>query len=415
MLENFFVDECKRRGFIYQSTDIDEISKLTNNNSIAAYIGFDCTARSLHVGHLMQIMILRILQKCGHKPIILIGGGTTKVGDPSGKDEARQLLSDEQIEENIKGLKKSFAKFLDFEGDNAAIMVNNADWLDKVNYISFLRDFGKYVSVNRMLSMESVKSRLDREQNLSFLEFNYMLLQAYDFMHLCSEYNCFLQIGGSDQWGNIVMGTEITGRMKGKDVYGITTPLLTTSSGAKMGKTASGAVWLDEDYLSPYDYFQYWRNTEDPDVVKFATMFLDYTEEELEEFKNLADKDINAAKKQLAHSATWFCHGKEAADEALETSEEVFEHGGITGLPVISLARKDLEEGAPVYKLLVKAGLCNSNSEARKLIRGGGARLNDTKISEEYYQITSDDFINDGKAKLSYGKKNHVLVEIKSS
>jgi tyrosyl-tRNA synthetase len=408
-----FIEECDRRGFIYQSTNPDEVLNLTNNYSTAAYIGFDCTARSLHVGHLMQIMILRILQRAGHRPIILIGGGTTKIGDPSGKDEARQLLSDEEIEKNIAGIKKCLSKFLDFEGDNAAIMVNNADWLDEIGYIGFLRDFGKYVSVNRMLSMDSVKSRLDREQNLSFLEFNYMLLQAYDFMHLSRQYDCRLQIGGSDQWGNIVMGSEITKRVADKDVYGITTPLLTTSSGAKMGKTASGAIWLDEDYLSPYDYFQYWRNTEDMDVVKFATMFLDYSPEELEEFKALASKDINAAKKQLAHHCTWFCHGKEEADRALKTSEEVFEHGGTEGLPVINISNRDIEEGAPVYKLFVAAGLCSSNSEARKLIRGGGARLNDEKISGEYYNINHEDFANEAKAKLSYGKKNHVLVAIK--
>lgn len=409
-----FIEEFINKGYFHQCTDLDRLTTITKETKIAAYIGFDCTATSLHIGSLMQIMILRLLQQHGHKPIVIIGGGTSKIGDPTWKDEARKILSKEDIAKNAEGIKKSLSKFIKFgEGESDAIMLDNAEWLDSLNYLEFLRDFGIHFSINRMLTMDSVKLRLEREQHLSFLEFNYMLLQAYDFYYLSKYYNCSLQLGGSDQWGNIVMGADLTRKISGKDVFGMTTPLLTTSSGAKMGKTAAGAVWLNEDLLSPYDYYQYWRNCEDADIVRFAKLYSELTQEELNKFESLVAEDINAAKKQLAYELTKICHSEQAAKSALETAVKIFEEGQIDeNLPTVVLEQEVLQAGISAYELFHEAGLASSKSEARKLIRGKGAKINDEVVADENMIINTTFLLDRNVIKLSAGKKRHILVKV---
>jgi tyrosyl-tRNA synthetase len=380
---------------------------------IVAYVGFDCTAKSLHVGNLMQIMILRLLQQYGHKPIVLIGGATTKIGDPTDKDEVRKYLSDDEINENIQGIKKSLSKFIRFgEGKSDAIIVNNSSWLEQIGYIEFLRKMGRNFSVNRMLTMDSVRMRLEREQSLTFLEFNYMLLQAYDFYYLNKEYNCSLQLGGSDQWGNIVTGVDLVRKESSNKTFGLTTPLLTTSSGSKMGKSLNGAVWLNEEQLTPYDYYQYWRNTEDNDVLKFAKLYCEFSAGELEDFNSLVSNNINEAKKRLAYRVTKICHGKDNADKALETAINVFEkNNAAEGLPTIEITEANINKGVTAYDLFFDAGLASSKGEAKRLIRGGGAKINDVRIPDEQLIINNND-IKNGLIKISSGKKKHILVKI---
>ncbi len=407
-----FIKTVVGRGYLHQCTDMDTLDALASDGIVSAYIGFDCTAPSLHVGSLLPIMMLRILQQSGHKPIVLMGGGTTMVGDPSGKDESRQLLDEAKINANMESIKEIFSSFLKFgDGPTDAVMVNNSDWLNELNYIEFLRDYGRHFSINRMLSFESVKLRLDREQTLSFLEFNYMILQAYDFLELNRRSNCVLQMGGSDQWGNIVNGVELTRRVDGKEAFGLTTPLLTTASGAKMGKTADGAVWLNADMLSPYDYWQYWRNSEDADVVRFLKLFTEISMEEITEIEKLEGAEINEAKKRLAFEATRMAHGIDAANAAAETAKKTFEEGKLGGdLPSFDIARADIEAGIQVFDALCRAGLCASNGEAKRLIKGGGARVNDTQVKNDSDTITSADLNQDGVIKLSSGKKRHALL-----
>lgn len=400
------------RGYIHQCTDMGALDSLALRGPVTAYIGFDATGDSLHVGHLVQIMMLRVLQQTGHKPVVLMGGGTTKVGDPSGKDESRQLLTNEAIDRNIDSIKGIFRHFLSFDDSpTGAIMVNNADWLDALHYIPMLRDIGRHFTVNRMLTFDSVRLRLDREQPLTFLEFNYMILQAYDFMELSRRHGVRLQMGGSDQWGNIVNGIDLTRRIDGTELYGVTTPLLTTASGAKMGKTAAGAVWLNPDRLSPYDYWQYWRNTEDADVSRFLRLFTEVPLERVAEIERETGAGINEAKKLLATEATKLAHGEAAALEAAETARRTFEEGGLAdGLPTIDLARGDLAAGLPAYRLFVLAGLATSNGEARRLLQQGGGRLNDGKIDSAEQVIDAGALTGDGVLKLSAGKKRHALV-----
>ena len=413
-----FIQRVEERGFMHQCTDLDGLDALALDEGkdkapLTAYIGFDCTAPSLHAGSLVSIMLLRLFQQAGHKPIVLMGGGTTKVGDPSGKDEARKFLSDDDIAANMAGIKDVFAKFLTFgDGPTDAVMVNNADWLDDLNYIAFLRDYGRHFSVNRMLGYESVKLRLEREQPLSFLEFNYMILQAYDFLELGRRHGCALQMGGSDQWGNIVGGVDLGRRVEGLELFGLTTPLLTTSSGAKMGKTADGAVWLNEDMLSAYEYWQYWRNTEDADVAKFLKLFTEMPLDEIARLEALEGEDINEAKKVLADRATALCHGEDAASTAAETARQTFEEGAQgAGLPTVQIARADLDAGIPAFELFKQSGLAQTNGEARRLIKGGGGRVNDDTIGDETQAITSADLNEDGVIKLSAGKKRHALIK----
>ena len=419
-----FLRTLVERGYLHQCTDLGALDAAAVSGRITGYIGFDATADSLHVGSLIQIMLLRHMQRAGHRPIVLMGGGTTRVGDPSGKDKSRQLLSDEHIAANIAGIRRVFERFLDFEGD-AALMVDNSDWLDALHYISFLREYGRHFSVNRMLGFESVKQRLDREQPLSFLEFNYMVLQAYDFLELGRRYGCRLQMGGSDQWGNIVSGVELGRRAAGLDLYGLTSPLLTTASGAKMGKTADGAVWLNPDRFSPYEYWQYWRNTEDADVGRFLRLFTELPLDEIARLEALDGAEINEAKAILATEATALCHGREAAMEAAETAKRTFgvlarahPRAGVAelratvtvDLPTIEISRARLDEGVPVYDLLREAGLAKSNSEARRLIRGGGARVNDKPVRDETGTVGPGDLTTEGTVKLSAGRKRHALV-----
>jgi len=409
-----FIQSVEARGFLHQCTDLDALdARAATGKPLTAYIGFDCTAPSLHAGSLVSIMLLRLFQQAGHKPIVLMGGGTTKVGDPSGKDEARQFLSDEAIAANMAGIKDVFAKFLTFgDGATDAVMVNNADWLDDLDYIPFLRDYGRHFSVNRMLGFDSVKLRLEREQPLSFLEFNYMVLQAYDFLELARRHDCTVQMGGSDQWGNIVGGVDLARRVDGLELFGLTTPLLTTASGAKMGKTADGAVWLNEDMLSAYDYWQYWRNTEDADVGRFLRLFTELPIDEIKRLGALKGEEINDAKKVLAGRATALCHGEDAATAAAETARRTFEEGTQgDGLPTIEISRADLDAGIPAFELFKRAGLAASNGEARRLIKGGGGRLNDAAIGNETQTVTADDLGADGVIKLSAGKKRHALVK----
>ena len=464
--ESDFMRIMQERGFMHQCTDLAGLDKRLTKERTAGYIGFDLTAASLHVGSLMQIMVLRWLQKTGHRPIVLLGGGTTKVGDPSGKDEARKILGDEDIAKNMTAIKGVFEQFLSFgSGATDAIIVNNADWLDKLNYIEFLRDYGRFFSVNRMLTQDSVKIRLDREQNLSFLEFNYMILQAYDFAELSQRYNCVLQIGGSDQWGNIIMGIDLQRRLdsekrfqpmnmgkitsapikvvevqpmiqskrtdaeaysqeaflnfmnKGdsKEAYGLTTPLVTTASGAKMGKSVAGAIWLSKDMLSPYEYWQFWRNTEDADVPKFLRLFTELSMEEIRRLDALKGADINEAKKILANEATKLCHGDRAAKQAAETAKKTFEEGGIgKDIPSFDLKEGELGKGLPAYELLRKIGIAESGGDARRLIRGGGARINDRKIEEENTLIDRSFFKEDQTLKVTAGRKKIMIVKLLS-
>jgi tyrosyl-tRNA synthetase len=409
-----FLRTLQDRGFIHQCTDLEALDQRALEGRVTAYIGFDATADSLHIGHLVQIMMLRWLQKTGHRPIALMGGGTTKVGDPSGKDESRQLLSNEQIEANIGQIRETFTNLLSFdESGTSAIMANNADWLDGLQYISFLRDVGRHFTINRMLTFDSVRLRLEREHPLTFLEFNYMILQAYDFLELSRRYDCCLQMGGSDQWGNIVNGVELARRIDQRGLYGLTTPLITTASGAKMGKTAAGAVWLGAHRLSHYDYWQFWRNTEDGDVGRFLKLFTDLSLEEIARLEALEGAEINEAKKVLAFEATRLCRGEAAAAQAAETARQTFEEGlSAEGLPSIEVSEAELSGGLPAFELMRRAGLAKSNGEARRLIKGGGARLNDRAIEDEMQTVRLDDLGPEGSLKLSAGKKRHALVRL---
>lgn len=402
------------RGFFHQCSDIAGLDKLSAEGRIVAYVGYDCTAPSLHVGSLISIMMLTWLQKLGGKPIALMGGGTTRVGDPSGKDETRQMRSVEEIEANKNGIKQVFSKFLTFgDRDSDAMMVDNAEWLAPLNYIEFLRDVGRHFSVNRMLTMDSAKLRLDREQELSFIEFNYMLLQAYDFVELNRRYGCNLQMGGSDQWGNIVTGIDLGRRMGVKEqLYALTCPLLTTASGAKMGKTAAGAIWLNEAQLSAYDYWQFWRNTEDADVSRFLKLFTFLPLDEIAKLEKLSGSEINDAKKVLATEATALLHGRDKADAAAETARKTFEQGALaTDLPTIEIPQSELDAGIGILTAFVKAGLVSSNSEARRQIQGGGLKVNDEPVSSDKANLTRADAEGTGVIKLSLGKKKHILLK----
>ena len=407
-----FVRVLSERGYIHQCTDLEALDAAAAAGPITAYIGFDATASSLHVGSLLQIMILRRLQQTGHRPIVLMGGGTTKVGDPSDKDKQRPLLTDAAIAANIAGIKTAFDPFLRFgEGPNDAFMVNNADWLDRLGYVEFLRDYGVHFTINRMLAFDSVKLRLEREQPLTFLEFNYMLMQATDFLELNRRHNCTLQMGGSDQWGNIINGVELVRRVDAKPALGLTTPLLSTASGAKMGKTVSGAVWLNADLLSPYDYWQFWRNTEDGDVGRFLKLFTDLPLDEIARLEALPGAQINEAKKVLANEATALLHGPEAAATAAATAHAAFAEGrNAADLPTLEVARADIETGTPLANLAVDAGLAASRGEARRLAQGGGLRVNDTAETDGGRLITLADCDADGVIKLAAGKKKIVLV-----
>ena len=407
-----FLDVLQSRGFIHQISDPDSLDALAARRELVAYIGFDCTAPSLHVGSMVQIMCLYWLQQTGNKPIALMGGGTTRVGDPSGKDETRRILSIEEIEQNKEGIKQVFSRFLTFgEGRSHAVMPDNAEWLTKLNWIEMLRDIGRHFSVNRMLAMDSVRLRLERDQEMSFIEFNYMILQAYDFVVLNRHYDCRLQMGGSDQWGNIVNGIDLGRRMGTPQLHALTTPLITTSSGEKMGKTASGAVWLNADMKSPYEYWQFWRNTEDADVTRFLKLFTTIPLSEIERLAALRGAEINEAKKALADSATTLLHGADAAHTAAETARQTFEEGAIAeNLPTVEVLRSELEAGIGVLASFVKAGLVASNGEARRQIKGGGLRVNDAAVTDEKMVLKPSDLTREGVIKLSMGKKRHVLL-----
>ncbi len=400
------------RGYLADCTDYQGLDEALSRGVVPAYIGYDATAKSLHVGHLLNIMMLRWLQKTGHKPITLMGGGTTKVGDPSFRSDERPLLGPEQIEENIAGMKQVFARYLSYgDGPTDAIMLDNSEWLDGLNYLDFLRDIGRHFSVNRMLSFESVKSRLDREQSLSFLEFNYMILQAYDFLELNRRYGCLLQMGGSDQWGNIVNGIDLTRRVLDQEIYGLTSPLLTTSDGRKMGKSAGGAVWLNADMLSPYEFWQFWRNTTDADVGRFLKLYTELPLEECERLGAAEGAEINAAKVVLANEVTALLHGRAAAEDAEATAREVFEKGGIgDDLPTLELTAEEVGEGISVVQLIVRSGLTQSGKEAKRLIADKGAKLNDADLTDPGLMITAADL--DQPIKLSAGRKRHALVTL---
>jgi tyrosyl-tRNA synthetase len=403
-----FLNILSTRGFIHQCSDVGGLDALATKKDVTAYIGFDCTAPSLHVGSLVQIMLLHWLQQTGNKPIVLMGGGTTRVGDPSGRDESRKILSLEDIENNKRGIQTVFNKFLQFGGGKSdATMVDNAEWLTKLNYIDMLRDVGKHFSVNRMLAMDSVKLRLEREHELSFIEFNYMVLQAYDYSELARRYGCNLQMGGSDQWGNIVNGIDLGRRMGTHQLYALTSPLITLSSGAKMGKTASGAVWLNADQRTPYEYWQFWRNTEDADVGRFLKLFTTLPMGEIAKLEALGGAEINEAKKALANAATALLHGEAAANDAAETARKTFEEGAsAAGLPSFNMA---LPVG--ILQACVAAGMVKSNGEAKRAIANGAIRLNDIAVTDDKAAVTFDDLNSDGVAKLSMGKKNHVLIK----
>jgi tyrosyl-tRNA synthetase len=401
------------RGFIHQISDPEGLDAQAVGGPITAYIGFDCTASSFHVGNLVSITMLRWLQKTGHRPIALMGGGTTRVGDPSGKDDVRKLLSYDEIDANKQSLRQTFTRFLTFgEGPRDAVMVDNAEWLAPLNYIDFLREVGRHFSVNRMLTMDSVKLRLEREHELTFLEFNYMVLQAYDFTELARRYGCTLQLGGSDQWGNIVNGIDLGRRMGLPQLYALTSPLITTSSGAKMGKTASGAVWLNADRLSPYEYWQFWRNTEDADVERFLKLFTELPLDEIARLAALKGAEVNEAKKVLATEATALLHGREAADAATEAARRTFEQGGIGDvLPTVEIPRAELAAGIGVAALFVRAGLAGSNGEVRRAIANNALSVNDKRVSDATATVTAADLNADGVIKLSHGRKKHVLAK----
>ncbi|MBB5721655.1 tyrosyl-tRNA synthetase [Loktanella ponticola] len=407
-----FIAIMMERGFLADCTDYQGLDDAFSRGVVPAYIGYDATAKSLHVGHLMNIMMLRWLQKCGHKPITLMGGGTTKVGDPSFRSDERPLLDDAAIQSNIDGLEKVFAKYLSYgDADNDAMMLNNAEWLDGLNYLSFLRDIGRHFSINRMLSFESVKSRLDREQSLSFLEFNYMILQAYDFLELNRRYGCLLQMGGSDQWGNIVNGIDLTRRVLDHEIYGLTTPLLTTSDGRKMGKSQGGAIWLNDEMLSSYEFWQFWRNTTDADTGKFLKIFTELPVAECDRLGALEGSEINAAKIILANEVTTLLHGADAAAAAEATAREVFERGGIgDDLPTLTLSAADLGDGMSIVQVIVKAGLADSGKAAKRLISENGAKLNDEPLTNAGLMIDAAALA--APIKLSAGKKRHALVQL---
>ena len=408
-----FLRVMQERGYIHQITDVEALDAALTTGVVTAYVGYDCTADSLHIGHLISIMMLRWFQRTGHRPITLMGGGTTKVGDPTDKDQQRPLLTDAVINANLASIRGTFEKFLRFgDGPADAVMVNNADWLERLGYVEFLREFGVHFTINRMLAFDSVKLRLEREQPMSFLEFNYMLMQAVDFLELYRRENCILQMGGSDQWGNIVNGTDIVRRKAEGEAYGLTTPLLTTSSGAKMGKTAAGAVWLNPDMLSPYDYWQYWRNTEDADVGRFLRLFTDLPMDEVERLEKLPGAEINEAKKLLADEACSMLHGRDAASQARAAAEAAFERGTLSDdLPTVEVPRADLEAGIQLARLAADAGLAGSGGEARRLAQGGGLRLNDVAINDGGHLVTLKDLNADGVLKLAAGKKKIVLIK----
>lgn len=407
-----FIHTMMQRGFLADCTDYQGLDEALLKGAAPAYVGYDATAKSLHVGHLVNIMMLRWLQKCGGKPITLMGGGTTKVGDPSFRSDERPLLTPEAIDDNIEGIRQVFARYLDYgDGPSDALMLNNAEWLDNLNYLDFLRDIGRHFSINRMLSFESVKSRLDREQSLSFLEFNYMILQAYDFMELHRRYGCILQMGGSDQWGNIVNGIDLTRRVIDGEVYGLTSPLLTTSDGKKMGKSAGGAVWLNGDMLSPYEFWQFWRNCTDADVGRFLKLYTELPVDECDRLGALAGSEINEAKVRLANEVTGLLHGEEAARNAEATAREVFEKGGVgDDLPTLTLSAADVGDGVSIVQLLVKSGLAGSGKEAKRLIAENGARIDDQPLTDAGMMLDAGALSS--PIKLSAGKKRHALVQI---
>jgi tyrosyl-tRNA synthetase len=414
-MKSEFLTILKDRGFIHQATDMEGLDAILAKETVTAYIGYDATADSLHVGNLVSIMMLYWLQQTGHCPIVLMGGGTTKVGDPSGKDTQRQLLDDDKIQSNIEGMKKAFSHFLTFgERAGEALLINNNDWLSGLNYIEFLRDFGRHFSVNRMLSFDSVKLRLDREQPLSFLEFNYMILQAYDFYELNQRYGCLLQMGGSDQWGNIVNGVDLTRRLVGKHVFGLTAPLITTSSGAKMGKSVTGAIWLNADRLKPYDYWQFWRNTEDADVGRYLRLFTTLPLLEIEKIEKLQGAEINDAKKILADKATAMAHGERCLSEIHATVATLFEKQseGLSGLPTVEMDQNELSKGIPLLDLLCRAGLATSKSEARRLIQGNGVKINDVVVTEELMLVSDNHLTSENGIKMSVGKKKHAVLKV---
>ncbi len=407
-----FAQLLVERGFLHQATDLTALDALAAEGSIIGYIGFDCTADSLHVGNLVSIMLLRLLQRTGHRPIALVGGGTTKIGDPSGKDAMRQLLDDATLAANAEGIKRSLGGFLEFgEAPGQALMINNDDWLARLNYVEFLRDYGRHFTINRMLTFDSVKLRLEREQPLTFLEFNYMIMQAYDFLELARRHGCVLQMGGSDQWGNIVNGVELARRVDGRTLFGVTTPLITTATGQKMGKTAAGAVWLNQDRLADFDYWQYWRNTDDADVGRFLRLFTELPLAEIDRLAALEGAEINEAKRILAFEATTLCRGKAAAARAAGAAAALFGQAAsdAEGLPTIEIGRAEFEAGIGVVDLLERTGLVQSKGEARRLIRGGGARLNEQRIDDELARIGSAELL-DGGLTLSAGRKRHAKV-----
>ena len=408
---NKFLKEFKDRGYFYQCTSEDELSKLLDKEKIKGYIGFDCTAESLHVGSLLQIMCLRLMQKHGHKPIVLIGGGTTRIGDPSGKDKTRKILTEDEIEKNIKNIEKILKKYLDNDDPKTKpLFVNNYSWLKGLNYISFLRDIGKHFTINKMLTFESVKTRLEREQSLSYMEFNYMILQAYDFLELNKKENCSLQIGGSDQWGNIVNGTELIKRYSNKIAYGLTTPLITLATGAKMGKTETGAVWLDKKLLSSYDYWQFWRNTDDRDVIKFLKMFTDLNVNEIVEIKN---EDINQLKIKLANEATTMLHGKKDSEKAASTAKQTFEQNlSGDGLPTYNISKNKINNKLTILELISSTKIEISKSEIRRLIKGKAIKINNKTVEDEKYLIKNETFSENNFLKLSIGKKKHIKIQL---
>ena len=410
-MENSFLSEFKKRDYFKQCTNSDELEQLMSQKKIRAYIGFDCTAPSLHVGSLLQIMCLRLLQKHGHQPIVLLGGGTTRIGDPSGKEETRKILSEKEIEKNIKNIEKIFKTFLKTNNTKLKpIFVNNYKWLGKLNYIKFLREIGKHFTINKMLSFDSVKLRLEREQSLSYMEFNYMILQAYDFLELNKTKNCIMQIGGSDQWGNIVNGVELIKRHSNKQVFGLTTPLITLSSGSKMGKTEKGAIWLDKKMLSSYDYWQFWRNTDDRDVIKFLQMFTDLKIDKIDKIK---DQNINQLKILLASEATAMLHGKTAAQRAEQTAKNTFEKKSIgEDLPSVKIKKEEIINGINIIDLVIASNLLSSKSEVRRMIKNKGIKINNEPVENEKYNVTLNNFNQKNFLKLSHGKKNHVIFKI---
>jgi len=402
----------KNRGYFFQCTDEAALSRLLNNKNINFYIGFDCTANSLHVGSLLQIMCLRQLQKLGHTPVVLRGGGKTMIGDPSGKEESRKIWSEREIEKNVKNIKRVFSNFLSNKGKNKVVYVNNKDWLKKLNYIDFLRDYGKHFTINKMLTFDSIKLRLDREQSLSFLEFNYMIFQAYDFMKLYETHKCLLQIGGSDQWGNIINGVELIRRSKSKEAYGLTTPLITTSSGSKMGKTEKGAVWLDKNLLSPFDYWQFWRNTDDRDVIKYLKLFTEISDEKISNLSTLVGSSINEVKVLLANAATEMLHGKKEAGKACDTAKKIFNEKSFDkNLPTLEIKKNDFIKGVTLKDVLIKIGFASSNSDYKRNLKNLAYKINNSAVKNED-EILSNKHINDNIIKISFGKKKHYLIKI---